>query len=137
MLKAFFLSLSVIGLTYLSTPFSVASETVTAWGTPKIEHHALGFNVTGAEIILQGAPKPVQTGVWNKFEFHGVPTGVPCQLTIRIKSPTTGETVEYRASYKFHKAPVLAGFRGRRASGYMGDFLYDLSANRIRYTSRY
>ena len=114
-----------------------AADTVTAWGTLEIKGHALGANVTGAEISLSCAPQSVKRGVWNKFEFHNVACESGCQLTIKLQSPTTGETVTYSASYKFHKPSVLGGHRGKKAAGYLGDFLYDISCNRITYTSRY
>ncbi len=129
----FFLTLIMFSAT---TP-CLAAGTVTAWGTLQIEGHALGFNVTGAKIILQGAPSPVLQGVRNKFEFHNVPTETPCQLIIEIQSPTTGETVSYRAAYKFSKAPLLAGARGKKASGYLGDFVYVLQSSQIKCNNRY
>ncbi|MFC1875909.1 hypothetical protein ACFL2E_01340 [Thermodesulfobacteriota bacterium] len=129
---------AIIILTVVFTaPFSLAGKTVTAWGTLQIEGHALGFNVTGATITLQCAPNPVIKGFHKKFEFSNVPTGVPCQLIIQIQSPTTGGNVEYRASYKFNKAPLVAGLRGKKVSGYLGDFLYNIQENKIKNTTRY
>ena len=45
---------------------AIAGSTVTAWGTLKIEGHAMGFNVTGATITLDCAPTSVKHGVKNK-----------------------------------------------------------------------
>ncbi len=125
--QCFLFFISILSLSSLC----MAGDTITAWGTIKIEGHALGLNVTGAQITLECAPNPVTNIAWNKFSFNNVPTEEGCPLTIEIRSPTTGQNIIYRSSYKFRKAPFLAGVRGKKASGYLGDFLFNLTKNKI------
>lgn len=133
MSKLIFLTLFIS----LISSTALAGDTITAWGTIKVKDHAFGANVTGAKISLSCAPRSLINGVWNKFEFDGVPCEQGCTLKIEIRSPTTGQTVTYVSSYRFHKPPTLGGHRGTEAAGYLGDFLYDIPSSQILHTSRY